>query len=108
MLRQKHSGASSIFWTAKPLEPVSQVDSLIGTVKGVVAIDGKAMRGARQKLHVLSAYAHAAGLVIGQRCVDGKSNEITAYRNFWKHWRLTEPLSRLTRWEHKKSSRRPF
>jgi len=29
-------------------------------------------------LHVLSAYAHAAGVVIGQRCVDGKSNEITA------------------------------
>ena len=42
------------------------------------------MRGARQDggnekaLHVLSAYAHEAGLVIGQRCVDGKSNEITA------------------------------
>ena len=60
------------------------VDSLIGTVKGVVAIDGKTMRGARQgggnekALHVLSAYAHEAGLVIGQRCVDGKSNEIKA------------------------------
>ncbi len=42
------------------------------------------MRGARQKdghekaLHVLSAYAHEAGLVTGQRCVDGKSNEIPA------------------------------
>jgi predicted transposase YbfD/YdcC len=60
------------------------VESLTGPVKGVVAIDGKTMRGARQDnptakaLHVLSAYAHEAGLVIGQRCVDGKSNEITA------------------------------
>jgi predicted transposase YbfD/YdcC len=60
------------------------IEGLVGTVKGVVAIDGKTMRGARQgegtekALHVLSAYAHAAGLVIGQRCVDGKSNEITA------------------------------
>lgn len=60
------------------------VGSLIGTVKGVVAIDGKTIGGARQAggaekaLHVLSAFAHDAGMVIGQRCVDGKSNEITA------------------------------
>jgi predicted transposase YbfD/YdcC len=60
------------------------VAALMGPVKGVVAIDGKTMRGARQPggsekaLHVLSAFAHEAGMVIGQRCVDGKSNEITA------------------------------
>ena len=60
------------------------VADLIGPVKGVVAIDGKTLRGARQEsghekaLHVLSAFAHDAGTVIGQRCVDGKSNEITA------------------------------
>jgi predicted transposase YbfD/YdcC len=60
------------------------IETLTGPVKGVVAIDGKTIRGARQgggqekALHVLSAYAHAAGVVIGQRCVDGKSNEITA------------------------------
>lgn len=52
------------------------------TVKRVVAIGGKKMRGARQTgshetaLQVLSAYAHEAGSVIDQRCVDGKSNEI--------------------------------
>ena len=51
---------------------------------GVVAIDGKTIRASKHDadgtgaLHVLSAYAHEAGLVIGQRAVDGKSNEITA------------------------------
>lgn len=60
------------------------MNDLIGSVKGVVAVDGKTMRGARQSggdekaLHVVSAYAHETGLAIGQRCVDGKSNEITA------------------------------
>jgi predicted transposase YbfD/YdcC len=60
------------------------VAALMGPVKGVVAIDGKTIRGARQPtgsekaLHVLSAFACEASMVIGQRCVDGKSNEITA------------------------------
>ncbi len=50
----------------------------------VVAIDGKAIRrsfdhGREQSaLHVVSAWASEQGLVLGQRCVDGKSNEITA------------------------------
>jgi predicted transposase YbfD/YdcC len=63
---------------------VSWVSSLQGRVKGVVAIDGKTLRGSKQDadgagaLHLLSAYAHEAGLVIGQRAVDGKSNEIAA------------------------------
>jgi predicted transposase YbfD/YdcC len=60
------------------------VSSLAGVVRGVVAIDGKTLRGSkmasdgRGALHLLSAYACEAGLVIGQRAVDGKSNEITA------------------------------
>ncbi len=50
----------------------------------VVAIDGKTIRrsfdyGREQSpLHVVSAWASEQGLVLGQRCVDGKSNEITA------------------------------
>lgn len=62
--------------------------SLQEQVRGVVAIDGKTLRGSRKSakksehgtdaLHLLSAYACEAGLVIGQRAVDGKSNEITA------------------------------
>jgi predicted transposase YbfD/YdcC len=50
----------------------------------VVAIDGKTIRrsfdhgGEQSPLHVVSAWASEQGLVLGQRCVDGKSNEITA------------------------------
>ena len=60
----------------------SWIATLIGHVQGVVAIDGKTIRGALQPagraLHILSAYAHEAGLVLAQRLVDAKSNEITA------------------------------
>lgn len=51
---------------------------------GVVAVDGKTLRrsGAkgqgRHPLHLLSAWATAQGLVIGQEATDAKSNEITA------------------------------
>src|SRR5215216_5495989 len=50
----------------------------------VVAIDGKTVRrsfdrGCEQApLHLVSAWASEQGLVLGQRRVDGKSNEITA------------------------------
>jgi len=60
------------------------VSSLQGQIRGVVAVDGKTLRGSKQAsdgsgaLHLLSAYATEAGLVIGQLAVDGKSNEITA------------------------------
>lgn len=47
-----------------------------------VAIDGKAMRGSRgpqgTAAHVVSAFATANGVTLGQRKVDDKSNEITA------------------------------
>ena len=62
----------------------SWIDSLRIRVGGVVAIDGKTLRGSKQAadgggaLHLVSAYAHEAGLVIGERAVDAKSNEITA------------------------------
>jgi predicted transposase YbfD/YdcC len=50
----------------------------------VVAVDGKTLRGSKMSpegtgaLHLVSAYATEAGLVLAQRAVDGKSNEITA------------------------------
>lgn len=50
----------------------------------VVAIDGKTLRRsfdrgrARGPLHLVSAWASGQGLVLGQREVDDKSNEITA------------------------------
>lgn len=63
---------------------VSWVSSVRKIAREVVAIDGKTLRGSKKSadgngaLHLLSAYACEAGLVIGQRAVDGKSNEITA------------------------------
>jgi predicted transposase YbfD/YdcC len=61
------------------------VGSLVASFeREVVAIDGKTIRrsfahGREQSpLHVVSAWASEQGLVLGQRCVDGKSNEITA------------------------------
>ena len=48
-----------------------------------VAIDGKTMRGSRRgpngsAVHVVSAFATANGITLGQRVVAEKSNEITA------------------------------
>src|SRR3954462_2612431 len=55
-----------------------------GFEREVVAIDGKTLRrsfdhGREQApLHLVSAWASEQDLVLGQRCVDGKSNEVTA------------------------------
>lgn len=59
------------------------VASIRPLAREVIAVDGKTLRGSRQSdgtgaLHLVSAYATAAGLVLGQRAVDGKTNEITA------------------------------
>lgn len=54
------------------------------TVGEVVAIDGQALRRsfdkgtAKRALHMVSAWATDNGVVLGQRKVDAKSNEITA------------------------------
>jgi predicted transposase YbfD/YdcC len=56
----------------------------VGVEREVVAIDGKTARrsGSRRHghgpLHLVSAWASEQGLALGQRAVDGKSNEITA------------------------------
>ncbi len=55
-----------------------------GFEREVVAIDGKTIRRSfdhkreQSPLHVVSAWASEQGLVLGQRSVDDKSNEITA------------------------------
>src|SRR5215217_3397143 len=57
---------------------------MAGFEREVVAIDGKTIRRSfdrgreRSPLHVVSAWASAQGLVLGQRCVGDESNEITA------------------------------
>jgi len=51
---------------------------------GQVAVDGKTVRGSHDRangkaaLHLVSAWASASGLTLGQVAVDRKSNEITA------------------------------
>lgn len=65
---------------------IQWVDSLKknGKIKEVVAIDGKTIRGSKDSfhnkspIHIVSAWASQSGLVLGQRKVDGKSNEIQA------------------------------
>lgn len=48
---------------------------------GAVALDGKTLRGSRDRdapaCHLLAAVTHETGLVLGQRQVEEKSNEIT-------------------------------
>lgn len=55
---------------------------LVGRVAGVVAIDGKSVRGARDgdkhPLHIVSAWASEQSLLLGQVRTQDKSNEITA------------------------------
>jgi predicted transposase YbfD/YdcC len=50
----------------------------------VIAIDGKTVRGARsttrQVPHLVAALDHRIGVVLGQKAVDAKSNEIPAVR----------------------------
>ena len=56
----------------------------VGAEREVVAVDGKTVRrsGSRRHehgpLHLVSAWASGRGLALGQREVDGKSNEIAA------------------------------
>lgn len=60
------------------------VQSLQSQLSGVIAIDGKTLKGSFDKansqsaIHMVSAFAHEVGLVLGQKKVDQKSNEITA------------------------------
>ncbi len=48
-----------------------------------VAVDGTSARGARtadgRAVHLLAAFEHADGVVLGQTVVDGKTNEISAF-----------------------------
>ncbi len=61
---------------------------LIRTIRLVIAIDGKTVRGARNKTgkapHLVAALAHGIGAVLGQVAVEEKSNEIPAVRELLK------------------------
>jgi predicted transposase YbfD/YdcC len=64
---------------------LSWVQAVVGELPPqVVAVDGKTLRGSADRsrgqaaLHLVSAWATASGLVLGQEATDAKSNEITA------------------------------
>lgn len=72
---------------SKVLEKVciEWLQSIAGQVQGVVAIDGKTLRGSRgarsgkqSPLHIVSAWACQSSVLLGQVQTDKKSNEITA------------------------------
>lgn len=56
----------------------------------VIALDGKTIRGARTRPdgkapHLIAAFDHSAGVVLGQMAVEAKSNEIPAARTLLGH-----------------------
>jgi len=63
---------------------VQWTQNVAGAIKGVIAIDGKTLRGSNDKardgkaIHMVSAFATENQLVLGQLAADTKSNEITA------------------------------
>ncbi len=60
------------------------VSGLVGVIEGAVALDGKTVCGSRDgentALHMVSAYATASGLCLGQEGTRGKGNEIAAIK----------------------------
>jgi predicted transposase YbfD/YdcC len=60
------------------------IASIVGIVDGVVALDGKTLRGSKDgpntALHMVSAYATTLGVSLGQEGSAGKGNELAAIR----------------------------
>jgi predicted transposase YbfD/YdcC len=66
----------------------------------VIAIDGKTIRGARTRVggkapHLIAAFDHGAGVVLGQVAVEVKSNEIPAARTLLRHLDLDNAVVTL-------------
>jgi predicted transposase YbfD/YdcC len=62
----------------------SWISGLVGVIEGVIALDGKTVCGSRDgentALHMVSAFATASGLCLGQEGTRGKGNEIAAIK----------------------------
>lgn len=60
------------------------IADLVGVVEGVVAFDGKTVRGSKDgpntALHMVSAYATELGVSLGQEGTAGKGNELAAIK----------------------------
>ena len=75
--------ALSGWLTTRLPEPASAPPGPARPIAGMIAIDGKTARGARRAegpaVHLLAAFDHTHGVVLGQTEVDGKTNQITAF-----------------------------
>lgn len=60
------------------------ISGLVGVIDGVIALDGKTVCGSRDgentALHMVSAFATASGLCLGQEGTRGKGNEIATIK----------------------------
>lgn len=60
----------------------------------VIALDGKTVRGARSKTttapHLVAAFDHSTGVVLGQLAITTKSNEIPAVQGLLEQFDLTD------------------
>jgi len=67
--------------TSPPVSPATT--PTVRPAVRVIALDGKSARGARgpdgRATHLLAAFDHDSGIVLGQTVVEGKTNEITAF-----------------------------
>ncbi|BBX64784.1 hypothetical protein MSAS_39580 [Mycobacterium saskatchewanense] len=71
-----------------------------GEQRRVIAIDGKTIRGARthpggKAPHLIAAFDHGVGAVLGQVAVNAKSNEIRAARTLLGHLDLDNAVATL-------------
>lgn len=84
--------ACFLSWTEAVRQGGRYVAAEQGVEQAQIAVDGKTLRHSFEHgnvmtaIHMVSAWAHQSGMVLAQRMVDGKSNEITA---------VPELLSRL-------------
>lgn len=84
----RHDTISNILSALNPKEFqecfFNWVNSFAGTLRDVIALDGKTLRGshdgwnAQRAIHMVSAWASCANLVLAQLKVEDKTNEITA------------------------------
>lgn len=76
-----------------------------GFAREVIALDGKTLRRsfdrkhAHAPLHLVSAWASAPGLVLGQRCVTDKSNAIVAIPALLDQLVLADRIVPWTPWD---------
>ena len=62
--------------------------SVVSQLTGVVAIDGKEARrtkdASKRPLHVVSAFSHEYGLVMGQLACEEKVMKLQLFLNYWR------------------------